>query len=128
MNFNNKLAAFICLFLGLLALIVGATSLVNRRNYLPVDATIIRIEEAYDTAEERYNYITIVKYRVNGKEYEGDIGFYEPGFKEGKVIEIRYDPNDPANVESATPGALIYFIVVGTMVTAAGIYLLFRRQ
>lgn len=129
MNTEKRITPIIvCFFLGLLALIVGVSSLAKRSSYLPVEATIIRIEESYDAAEERYNYKTIAKYQVNGIEYEGDIGYYAPQFKEGKVIEIRYDPNDPVNVEAASPGALIYFVGIGAILIAAGVYLLIPRK
>lgn len=125
---KNKVTIIACLFLGILALIVGSTSLVNRSHYVPVKATITRIEEEYDITQERYDYKTFAKYCVDGKKYEGDIGYYEDGFKEGKVIEIRYDPNDPAKVEAASAGVLIYFVIIGTVLTAAGVFMLIRRK
>lgn len=129
MNLSKKIIPVItCFFLGLLALSVGISSLVKRNRYLPVEATIVRIEEEYDMSEERYTYKTFAKYRVNGKEYEGDIGFYAAGFKEGKVIEIRCDADNPENVVAATPGFLIYLIGFGTVSTAAGVYLLITKK
>lgn len=125
---KNNIAIITCLFLGLLGMIVGGTSLVNRQRYLPVDATIIRIDEEYDITENRYNYTTFAKYQVNGKEYEGNIGYYEHGFQEGKVIEIRYNPNDPTKVEAGSLGAMIYFAAIGIVLTASGIYMIFQRK
>lgn len=96
--------------------------------YTPVEATILRIEEEYDMAEERYTYRTFARYQVDGKEYEGDIGFYAAGFEEGKVIEIRYDADNPEKVEASTSGALIYYIAIGTVLTGAGFYLLISKK
>lgn len=129
MKMKEKIMPVItCFFLGLLALTVGITSLVKRIHYLPVEATILRIEEEYDMTEERYNYKTFARYQVDGKEYEGDIGFYAAGFKEGKVIEIRYDANNPENVVAATPGVLIYFIGIGTVLTGVGVSMLISKK
>ncbi len=129
MNAKKRIIPIItCFFLGVLALSVGISSLVKRSRYLPVEATITRIEESYDIAEERYTYNTFARYQVDGKEYEGDIGFYAEGFKVGKVIEIRYDAENPENVVAATPGALIYFTVIGTILTGAGVFLLFSKK
>lgn len=64
---KNKVTIIACLFLGILALIVGSTSLVNRSHYVPVKATITRIEEEYDITQERYDYKTFAKYCVDGK-------------------------------------------------------------
>lgn len=125
---KNKTAIIFCVFLGLMGMIVGGTSLVNRYRYLPVEATIIHIEEEYDGTEDGRTYRTSVRYQVDGREYEGEIGYYEPGFKEGKVIEVRYAPDDPTEVEAASLGFSIYAAAVGTALTAYGIYLIFQRK
>lgn len=125
---KSRITIITCFFLGILALTVGITSLVKRSHYIPAEATIVRVEQTYNAAEEGYHYNTIAKYIVKGKEYEGDIGFYSAGFKEGKIIEIRYDPNDPSKVEAATIGALIYFVGIGAVLTAAGVYMLLSKK
>lgn len=125
---KNKIATIACLFLGILALIVGSTSLVKRSHYIPVKATITHIEEKYDITQERYDYTTFAKYCVDGEIYEGDVGYHEDGFKEGKIIKIRYNPDDPTKVEAAPAGVLIYFVAIGTVLTAAGVFMLIRRK
>lgn len=125
---KHKVTIIACLFLGILALIVGSTSLSKRSHYVPVKATITRIEENYDITQERYDCKTFAEYRVDGKKYEGDIGYYKDGFKEGKVIEIRYNPNDPTKIEAASAGVLIYFVIIGAILTAAGFFMLMRRK
>ena len=125
---NRKTAVIVCLFLGILALTVGITSLVKRDRYIPVEATITRIEEYYSTEEDQCTYNTIASYRVDGKEYENDIGYYEPSFEEGKTIEIRYNPADPSEVEAASAGFLIYLVIIGAVLIAAGVFLMIRRR
>lgn len=126
---KKKTAAIIfCFFLGLMGMLVGGSSIVNRFRYLPVEAVITRIEREYDSTEGEYRYRTFAKYQADGKEYEGEIGYYEPSFQEGKVIEIRYNPNDPTKVEAASLGFSVYAAAVGTALTGYGVYLIFQRE
>ena len=125
---SRKTAVLVCLFLGILALAVGISSLVRRDKYIPVEATITRIEEFYSAEEDQCTYSTIAAYRVDGKDYENDIGYYEPSFEEGKTIEIRYNPADPSEVEAASQGFLIYLVIIGAVLTAAGVFLMIRRN
>lgn len=125
---SKKTAILFCFFLGLMGLIVGGSSLVKWTRYLPVEAVITRIEREYDSTEGEYRYRTFAKYQVDDREYEGDIGYYASGFKEGKIIEIRYNPSDPSQVEAAPPGILLYITAAGVLLTGAGVYILIRGK
>lgn len=125
---HKKTAILFCFFLGLMGLLIGGSSLVKWTRYLPVEAAITRIEKEYDSTEGEYRYKTFAKYQVDGREYEGDIGYHAPDFQEGKLIEIRYNPSDPSQVEAAAPGILVYMTAVGALLTAAGVYILIRGK
>jgi len=42
----------------------------------------------------------IVRYVVDGKEYERPLNYYEPGMSEGLELNILYDPNLPERIKS----------------------------
>ena len=125
---NNQTAAVAFLFLGILALIVGSASMVKRSKYIEVEATITSIEEEYNTYEDQFYYTTFVKYQADGREYEEEIGYHEPDFAEGQTIEIRYNPDNPAQIEAASLGFLLYLLILGAILVPAGIFLLLRRK
>lgn len=56
----------------------------------------------------------VIKYTVNGREYQQTLSEYHSGMSVGDSITVYYDPNDPANVSS---GSLFSSI----MVTGAGV-------
>ncbi|MCR4926614.1 MAG: DUF3592 domain-containing protein [Lachnospiraceae bacterium] len=71
--------------------------------------------EGEDLVEATYH--VIVKYTVDGKEYENHLGDM-PGVKVGDNIKIAYNPDDPNEI--MTPYTVIWPILLG----AAGIVLI----
>jgi len=71
-----------CVFM----IIVGAGNLGKLKAYPKTEAEITRINTTFsgeDTEHEVY-----VKYVVDGKEYQRELGSYQSSFYEGKKIEI----------------------------------------
>lgn len=68
-SMSPKTLALLLATLGILALVMGGSSMVKRSKYTPVEATITAIESEYDMTENQYRYRTFVKYFVDGKKY-----------------------------------------------------------
>ena len=73
--------------------------------YETTTATIVSIKEDPDyipdpDTENDVQYIVTAKYTVDGKEYVEPINSYDPGYKVGGTVEIKYDPSDPSKITS----------------------------
>lgn len=105
--------AVLLLVLGIISCVVGGIMVYKKNTYLSTDAVITKITSEYDFTTETNNYEVIVKYEVDGKSYEGNLGSYEDGFVEGKTIEIKYDPENPASISYFSSGMAIYLFIIG---------------
>ena len=121
------------IFAAVLALIaLGAgiyISFFQTAGFETTKATITSIEEdpnyvSDPNTENDKQYITTIKYTVDGKDYTRTFDFYSPDYKVGKEVEVKYDPKDPGTVHS-TPvfgyvimgigGAILLFVIVWTV-------------
>ena len=118
----NLLAPILCALLAIAAIVMGVTSLMNHNKYLETTATIITINEEIeyintgDSQNINYIYEVIVKYAVDGKVYEGDLGYHDDTMEEGQEITIMYNPENPEQIQEATTTGSIIFIVIGAIV------------
>ena len=86
--------------------------------FIPTKAQIVSITEDPDTfGEDSPSYIVIVSYKADGSEYTSRLDSYSPSYKEGKTIDVFYDPADPSIVHGGN-GMGIYALVVGAALTA----------
>lgn len=121
----------------LIGLVMGVISVIGltapKAEYIPVEATIVRIDESYDPTayggDGGTNYTVYVRYRAEGQWYdEAELGAYSSGMKEGDVIDIEYNAEDPSVIQ--TPGSeKIPYITcaVGFIAAAAGVFLFIRN-
>lgn len=121
-------AALLILSLGIIALIFGITSIVKHNKYVPVEATITEIQSEYDTTENQYRYRTFVRYFIDGKKYDEELGYHEDGFEEGKTIEIRYNPANPSQIIESSMGFTIYLTVLGPILILLGVFLFLKNK
>ena len=91
-------------------------------------ATITSIEEDPNyipdpNTENDKQYITTIKYTVDGKDYTRTLDSYSPDYKVGKEVEVKYDPKNPGTVHSSPVfgyvimvigGAILIFVIVWT--------------
>lgn len=104
---------------GLILFIFGIVLFVisfKTQNYIKIESTISSVElaeNAYTDSEGNYteaSYEVKVKYTVDGKEYEEDLGrFYKRNV--GDKMTIYYNPDDPTQI-TQTKGMLIPLIVI----------------
>ncbi len=134
----NKLAIFfresiVARFLipaGIAFLAFGIVSFIinnKNRNYIEVEGTVSKTElatEAYTDTDGNYvdaTYKVYVKYTVDGKEYDNELGELS-GYKEGEKIKIYYNPEDPNQITQTI--SLVFPIIMmigGIVATTAGI-------
>lgn len=100
--------------------------------YETTTATIVAIEEDPDYIPDADNpndkqYIVTAKYTVDGKEYTNKLDSYDPGYKVGSEVEIRYDPKNPEKMTSGF-GIGIYFMVAGGAILILIIFLTIKKK
>ncbi len=124
----RKTAPFIALAGGILFIVLGFISIKKHKNFTAATATITRIERVEGVgADDSDDYNVFVSYKVNGKEYESKLGEYSASMSEGKKIDIKYNPEDPGNIISASNLSTVIYLVFGTVAVIAGVVLILKR-
>ena len=88
--------------------------------YVDGTATIVSIEEDPDyipdpNSENDVQYIVTGTYTVDGKEYTSRLNSYDPSYKVGGEVAIKYDPKDPTKLTSGF-GFGIYMMIAGGVI------------
>ncbi|MBQ6671202.1 MAG: DUF3592 domain-containing protein [Firmicutes bacterium] len=106
---------------GLMLLIFGLVTVGNisdARDYKEVSAVVSKAElvrEEYTDSDSTHHdaeYDVTVKYTVNGREYESELGVLS-NIKAGDNIKVFYNPEDPGEVVQMRNQALIPYICIG---------------
>ncbi len=111
---------------GILFICIGFNQSKNVDTFREVKATITNIDVQYGVGEETNQYTVLVKYSVNGKQYEEPIDNYKSSYKVGDEITVKYNPENPKEVTATTKGALVLYIAVGVIAAIAGVLTLIR--
>lgn len=95
-------------------------------------ATIVSIEEdpGYIPDADNPNdvqYIVKASYTVNGKEYTATLNSYDPAYKVGGEVAIKYDPQNPEKMLSGF-GIGIAVMVIGIVLLAVVIFLTVKKN
>jgi hypothetical protein len=95
-------------------------------------ATIISIEEDPDYIPDAdkpndVQYIVKAKYTVDGKDYTTTLNSYDPSYKVGGEVAIKYDPNDPSKTTSGF-GIGIAIMIIGAVLLAVVIFLTVKKK
>ena len=95
-------------------------------------ATIISIEEDPDYIPDPdkvddVQYIVMAKYTVNGKEYTTQLNSYEPSYKVGGEVAIKYDPNDPSRMTSGFTLGIV-FMIAGVVILLGVIFVTLKKR
>lgn len=119
--------------LAVIALAFGAYSTFFRsEGFVDGTATIISIEEDPDYIPDPDNtgdaqYIVKAKYTVDGKEYTATLNSYDPAYKVGGDVAIKYDPNNPEKTTSGF-GIGIAVMIIGAALLAVVIFLTVKKK
>ena len=100
--------------------------------YVDGTATITSIEEDPNYVPDAENandkqYIVTAKYTVDGKEYTSDLGSYDPSYKVGGEVAIKYDPKDPSKLTSGF-GFGIYLMIAGGVILLIVIFVTVKKK
>lgn len=95
-------------------------------------AVIVSIEEDPDyipdpNTENDVQYIVTGKYTVDGKEYTSQLNSYDPSYKVGGEVAIKYDPKDPAKLTSGF-GFGIYLMIAGGVILLIIIFVTVKKK
>ena len=134
----NKLATFFresttarfFIPLGIILIVFGVIMfMINKenQNYIEIEAVVSKTElaeEAHYDNDNNYveaTYIVYVKYTVDGKEYDEELGELS-GYKKDQKVTIYYNPQDPSKITQTKSLILpIVFVVAGVVSLVGGI-------
>ena len=115
------------LILTIFGIVVFSINMKNQ-NYVKTESTISKVElveeEHIDANGDSVpaTYKVYVKYSVDGKDYEEELGELSGNYKEGEKMTIYYDPKNPSEITQTTSLVLpIIMIVGGIAAFASGI-------
>lgn len=117
---------------GIIAIVSGAKKLGAKHLYdASATAVITGIQQEWSGTDEdgfdQYDYHVYVKYEAGGKEYEAEYPGYNSKMKDGDEIEILYQSSDPTKIsEKNITGNSVLFIVIGAVLSLAGVFLVIR--
>ena len=106
---------------------LGVKGIRDRQRFLPATALITEITHWYGTGEDDDTHVVTVRYTIGGTHYETDLQEYSASMREGKTINIRYDPENPANVVTASYTGVIVSFAMAVVALAAGGILLVKQ-
>ncbi len=120
--------ALLSLILAFAAVLIGLYQIFfYSRGFVKTDAQIISVRQDPEAAADDQNYIVIVRYTAEGKEYTEVLDYYDASFEEGKIVQVLYDPADPAVVHSHDKSGL-YMILAGVFILAVLLVSMLRTR
>jgi len=114
-NLSKRALVIVCVIFSLL--LIGASCVfisykMHYKNYVTVNAEIIDIRE-FDPNKEGVDYVPYYKYDVDGFEAIGTKRIFSKGSRYlGKMEEIRYNPDNPVELEDTYTVNSVLFIVI----------------
>lgn len=108
------------------------STFIRSAGFVDGTATIISIEEDPDYIHDPdslndVQYIVKVTYTVDGKEYTTTLNSYDPFYKVGGEVAIKYDPKNPEKMTSGF-GIGIVIMIIGAVLLAAVIFLTVKKK
>lgn len=105
---------YFALLLGLVCIVAGVyLTFFHSAGFIRTKAQIVSIAQDPNTiGDDSPTYIVKVNYTADGSEYTSRLDSYSPSFKEGKIIDVYYDPQNPSVVHGGN-GIGIYALAVG---------------
>ena len=126
--FRESMVARFLIPAGIALLAFGIVTLIidiKNQNYIEVDAVVSKAdlyEEAHTDADGTTvdaTYTVYVKYTVDGKEYETELGVLS-GYKKDQKIKIYYNPKNPKEITQTISLVLPIVMIVGGAAAIVG--------
>ena len=135
--FRRFNATVLLIPLGAILLACGAVLFgiaARTHDFVKTDAVVTRAtlnEAAYSDKNKTYHeatYRVFIRYTADGTEYEKEYGIF-PGYREGDIIPVAYDPNDPKVLSQPAGYALPALTkAAGAAVLAVGVIITVKRR
>ena len=117
------------LLVGVLLIVIGSIGLRKVIAFTETTATIDSITTS--KSGKNTSHSVTVSYTVNGKTYKEPLGQYQRDFREGKHIDIYYNPDYPQEIYYPdVSGTVVLFVFGGIflLISLLGFILYFRKQ
>ena len=123
----KKIVPFIMLGVAAMFIIIGVLSLGKQSDYVKTSALVRRVDENVDYSDEgrSVDYTTYVEFEVDGVSYNGKIDLNK-SYPEGSMIDILYNPENPADITSVGRTGPIIAIIFGSLVGVLGLVMLYQ--
>lgn len=127
-KFMNRFAPYLFILAAVVLCVIGTLEYKKQKSYSETDATIVSIvsEDAGGTDNDTMK--VTVSYTVDGKQYEGELGSYNVGMKEGASVKIKYDPENPESITKSGMLATSVVFLMAVICVGAGIWMFVRRR
>ena len=129
MNPNSKLTIILStvfvIILGIVAVVFGIKALNTPiEKYLKTTATVSDVEIDYSYDEDNIrteNHTVYVDYTIDGKEYKHILYGSDTNLKEGDMVNILYNPENPEQIATGNEKTTgVIFLVVGAVAIVGG--------
>lgn len=119
MSFKGLGIKVVATIIALVAIVFGVyLTFFQSKGFVKTTATIVSIVELPSSSpDDSPDFDVTVKYTADGKEYTEKLGSYSPSYKEGKTIDILYNPDNPSQITGGK-GFGIYVLVIGIVILA----------
>ena len=135
MKDENRLITIICAvfaLVGLIVVAVGAAITASDQNFrrtaVETAAVITDIFRSRDRDGDT-THTVYVRFYVNDKEYEGQLGAWSSGMAEGQSVRIFYDPDNPQRFRSGSGfGINVFLFLFGGVFFLVGFIPMYKMQ
>lgn len=130
-KWSAKGITIIFLIAGIVMTGLGVYFAFFRTNGFETTTAIVVATEENDTVstDDTITYFPIVEYTVNGTKYTVKLSdVYVDKGDTGKEIKIKYNPENPKDIHDASPGATIYLLVAGGIITVVSLFVLIKNK
>lgn len=126
--FRESITARFFIPIGIILIVFGViVFMINKgnQNYIKAEAVVSKTElaeEAHYDIDDNYveaTYTVYVKYTVDGKEYDEELGELS-GYKKDQKITIYYNPQDPSQITQTKSLILPVVIVIAGIASLVG--------
>ena len=111
---------------GIAFIVFGAVNFAQHNKYVETDAVVSKVTIIETFYDEPDDVEIMVRYTVDGKEYESLLNNTSTNLKEGQTIKVKYDPADPSKVISSIKSYAFIAIGLGALFALGGLFFLFR--
>ncbi|MBQ7153213.1 MAG: DUF3592 domain-containing protein [Clostridia bacterium] len=125
---NGKVMVAVLLLAGILMVGLGVYFGFVRTNGYEKTAAVITDLEKDSSDPENVFWYPVVKYTVNGTEYERKLDSNVNNAKIGDEIKIKYDPADPQKAYLDSPGMIVYLIAAGGVILVAAVFVIVKNR